>query len=96
MQMLASAFVRPDQKEVIPVCPEIIRKQDGSTKNDCERNAAKRFVDDFCREHLHLKVIVVEDGLSSNAPHILKLQRHDLRYIPGAKPDNHVFFIHHS
>jgi hypothetical protein len=93
MQMLAGAFVHPDQREVIPVCPEIIRKQDGSTKNDCERNAAKRFLDDFRREHPHLKVIVVEDGLSSNAPHILELQRHDLRYILGAKPDDHVFLF---
>jgi len=93
MQMLAGAFVHPDHKEVIPVCPEIIRKQDGSTKNDCERNAAKRFLDAFRREHPHLKVITVEDGLSSNAPHILELRRHDLRFILGAKPDDHIFLF---
>jgi len=93
MQMLAGAFVHPDQKEVLPVFPEMIRKQDGSTKNDCERNAAKRFLEKFRLEHPHLKVIVVEDGLSSNAPHILELQRHDLRYILGAKPDDHVFLF---
>jgi hypothetical protein len=93
MQMLAGAFVHPDQKEVIPVCPEMIRMQDGSTKNDCERNAGKRFLAHFRREHPHLKVIVVEDGLSSNAPHIKELQHHDLRFILGAKPDDHVFLF---
>ena len=70
LQMLAGAFVHPDHKEVIPVCPEMIRMQDGSTKNDCERNASKRFLAHLRREHPHLKIIVTEDGLSSNAPHI--------------------------
>ena len=42
------------------------------------------------QEHPHLKVIVVEDGLSSNGPHICDLQRHNLRFILGAKPGDHV------
>jgi hypothetical protein len=86
-QMLAGAFVHPERSEVIPTCPEMIIKQDGSTKNDCERNAAKRYLADLRREHPHLKIIVTEDALSSNAPHILELQRHNLRYILGAKPN---------
>ena len=92
-QMLAGAFVHPDRSEVIPTCPEMIIKQDGSTKNDCERNAAKRYLDDFRREHPHLKTIVIEDALSSNAPHILELQRHNLRYILGAKPKDHEYLF---
>ena len=76
-QMLGAAIVHPDHKVVIPFAPEMIIRQDGVNKNDCERNAAKRFLDDFRREHPHLKVIVVEDGLSSNAPHIEDLIRHD-------------------
>lgn len=92
-QMLAGAFVHPDHKEVIPVCPEMIRMQDGATKNDCERNASKRFLAHLRREHPHLKIIIVEDGLSSNAPHIKELQSHDLRYILGAKPADHTFLF---
>jgi hypothetical protein len=42
-QMPGAAIVHPDFKEVIPLAPEFIIKQDGQTKNDCERNAAKRF-----------------------------------------------------
>lgn len=93
LQMLAGAFVNPDRREVIPVCPEMIRNHDGSTKNDCERNAGKRFLADLRREHPHLKIVVVEDGLSSNAPHIRELERHDLRYILSAKPGDHEFLF---
>jgi hypothetical protein len=44
-QMLAAVIVHPDLKEVIPLAPEPIQKQDGSTKNDCERNAARRRIE---------------------------------------------------
>lgn len=92
-QMLAGAFVHPERSEVIPTCPEMIIKQDGSNKNDCERNAAKRYLADLRREHPHLKIIVTEDALSSNAPHIQELQRHDLRYILGVKPKDHEYLF---
>jgi hypothetical protein len=35
LQILGSAVVHPDHREVIPLPPEPIRKQDGQTKNDC-------------------------------------------------------------
>ena len=89
-QMYAASFVRPDCKVVIPVFPEMITKQDGTNKNDCERNAARRFYTRFRNEHPHLKVIVVEDALASNAPHIQDLQNLNLRYILGAKPGDHA------
>lgn len=88
-QMYAASFVKPGSKVVIPVFPEMITKNDGPNKNDCERNAAKRFYNYFRREHPHLKVIVVEDALSSNGPHITELKKHNLRFILGAKPGDH-------
>jgi hypothetical protein len=94
-QMYAAAFVHPEHKEVVPLFPELITRKDGSTKNDCERNASHRFYKDFRREHPHLKVIVVEDGLSSNAPHIKDFKRLKLRFILGAKPGDHKFLFNH-
>lgn len=88
-QMYAASFVHPESKVVIPVFPELITKKDGSNKGDCERKAAKRFYEGFRREHPHLKVIVVEDALSSNAPHIKDLEKQGLRFILGAKPGDH-------
>ncbi len=59
IQMLGAFIVHPDRKEVIPLCPEPIKRQDGETKHDCEQNAAKRFLTDLRREHPHLPLIVI-------------------------------------
>ena len=88
-QLYAASFVCPGCKVVIPTCPEVIVQQDGATKNDCERNAAERYFEKFRQEHPHLKVIVIEDGLSSNGPHIRDLKKHNLKFILGAKPGDH-------
>ncbi len=87
--MLCGAIVHPEHKEVFPFAPEQILKTDGAKKNDCERNAAKRFIEDLRREHPHLKLIVLEDGLASNAPHVRHLIENNLRYILGAKKGDH-------
>lgn len=92
-QMLGAVLVHPDIKEVIPLMPEPIIKQDGETKNDCERNAAKRFFEHFRADHPHLPTIVVEDALSSNAPHIRECQLHDLRFILGVKEGDHAYLF---
>lgn len=92
-QMLGAAIVHPKRKEVIPLAPEPIIKQDGETKNDCERNAAKRFFEQLRRDHPHLPLIITEDALSSNAPHIRELERHNLHYILGVKKGDHAFLF---
>ena len=94
-QMLGAALIHPDKREVIPLMPEPIVKQDGTEKNDCERNAAQRFVTKFRRDHPNLKVIVTEDSLSSNAPHIETLHQHDMHYILGVKESDHAFLFKH-
>jgi hypothetical protein len=89
-QMLGAAIVHPDQRAVIPLMPEPIVQHDGTDKNDCERNAAKRFVAKLRQDHPHLKCIVTEDSLSSHAPHIETLHAHGLRYILGVKEGDHT------
>jgi hypothetical protein len=92
-QRLGAAIVHPDCKEVIPVFPEPIEKQDGTSKNDCERNASKRFLEKFRQVHPHLGVIVIEDGISANAPHIQELRKHGMHFILGVKPGDHAFLF---
>ena len=92
-QMLGAALIHPDRREVIPLMPEPIIKQDGTEKNDCERNAAKRFMVKLRQDHPHLKLIVTEDSLSSNAPHIAVLQDHNLHYILGVKEGDHAYLF---
>ena len=93
--MLGAAIVHPDFREVISLCPEMIIKQDGESKNDCERNAAKRFLAHLRREHPHLPLIINEDALSSNAPHIRDLEKYNLHYILAVKPGDHEFLFQH-
>jgi hypothetical protein len=92
-QMLGAAIIHPDQRAVIPLMPEPITNRDGTDKNDCERNAAKRFVAKLRQDHPHLKFIVTEDSLSANAPHIETLHAHDLRYILGVKEGDHAYLF---
>jgi len=92
-QMLGACIVHPEKSNVIPLCPETIQNGDGSEKNDCERNAAKRFIENFKREHPHLKVIIIADGIASNAPYIRLLEENQMKYILGAKPGDHKFLF---
>jgi hypothetical protein len=92
-QMLGAAIIHPDMREVIPLMPEPIVKHDGTDKNDCERNAAKRFVAKLRKDHPRLKFIVTEDSLSSNAPHIETLHAYGLRYLLGVKEGDHAYLF---
>lgn len=94
-QMLGAAIICPGKKEVIPLMPEMIIPQDGTNKNDCERNACRRWLIEFRREHPHLKVVITEDALSPNAPHIRDLKDHNCRFILGVKPGDHQFLYEH-
>src|SRR3954453_7052486 len=88
-QMLGAVIVHPDFPEVIPLMPEPIHRQDGHVKNDCERNAARRWIKQFRKGHPHLGIIVTEDALGSNAPHIRDLLENHIHFILGVKEGDH-------
>jgi hypothetical protein len=85
-QMLGAVVVHPDQKEVFPLCPEPISKADGSTKNDCEQNAMKRFLADFQREHPRLEVIFTEDALGAKGPYLRRILEIGAHFIVNVNP----------
>ena len=91
--MLGAAIIHPDVRAVIPLMPEPIVQQDGTSKNDCERTAAKRFIAKLRHDYPHLKFIITEDSLSSNAPHIATLTAHQLHYILGVKAGDHAYLF---
>jgi hypothetical protein len=72
-QIFAVSLVHPDQKVVFPLAPEPILKEDGAKKNDCERNAAKRWREQFRTDHPHLPVVFLGDGLHPHFPRKLSL-----------------------
>jgi len=90
-QMLVGSVVSPNMKQVLPICFEPIIKEDGSKKNDCERNGAKRWLELFRNSHPQLPTIIVADGLYSNAPFIRDLQDKRCSFIITAKEDDHKY-----
>ena len=94
-QLPGATLVHPDLKEVIPLAPEPIIQQDGQTKNDRERDATRRWLQRCRREHPHLPVIVVEDALAADAPHLEDLRAARAHFIIGVKPGDHAFLFEH-
>jgi hypothetical protein len=88
-QLLAAVIVHPQRKTVLPLMPEAITRRDGASKNDCERNASKRLLTALRQDHPKLKLIIVEDSLASNGPHLGLLESLQMRYIIGVKPGDH-------
>jgi hypothetical protein len=93
LSLLGACLVHPDRMEVIPLFPEMICNGDGAKKNDCERNAARRWLQKFRQDHPHLPVVITEDALSPNAPHIRDLGEHNCRFILGVKPGDHALLF---
>jgi len=72
--MLSAVIVHPDKKEVFVLDNEAIVKQDGSTKNDCERNAIHRLFNQFEVLYNQEFMVFVLDALYACGPVIRKLQ----------------------
>jgi hypothetical protein len=45
------------------------------------------------QDHPRLPMIIIEDALYANAPHIAELQRLDFRFIIGVKPGDHKYLF---
>lgn len=88
-QLLAAVIVHPERKTVLPLMPEAITHPDGQKKNDCERNAAKRLLRHLRADFPQLPMIVLEDSLAGNGPHLQLLRELDLHYIIGVKEGDH-------
>lgn len=86
---LAAVIVHPDHKEVFPIDFEPIVCQDGSEKNDCERTAAKRLCQSVKEKYPDLEILLVEDALYANAPHIRQIAENGWDYVINVKPDSH-------
>lgn len=86
-QVLAGVIAHPEQRQVIPLCPEIISMQDGKEKNDCERCATQRFLAALKKEHPRLAATIASDALSANTPQINEIKSLGYHFIINAKPN---------
>jgi len=62
--MLAAVVVKPGKPVTpLPLIPEFIRNEDGNEKQDCERNAAKRWINRHKERYSALKITLLGDDL---------------------------------
>ena len=89
--VLQGAIMHPDKRQVLPVMPEAIKNGDGKEKQDCEINAAKRFVNRLYKAHPRQKSILGGDSLMSRQPLIEDVLNKNMHYLFVAKPTDHVY-----
>ncbi len=82
---LAAVLLHPAQAEVFPLDFEPILRPDGARKNDCERTAAKRLCEQLDESYHDLPILLVEDALYANAPHIRQITGYGWRYVLNAR-----------
>jgi hypothetical protein len=70
--------------------PEQIINTDGTTKQDCEMNAAKRFIEKLHKGFPKLDLLIGGDALFSKQPIIEDVLRHNMHYLFAAKPGDHI------
>jgi hypothetical protein len=91
-QILQAALVSPNERQVIPLCPEQIANGDGSDKNDCEMNAAKRLLTRLRKEHPFLGLIINGDGLYPKQPLIELILKLSMHFIFVCKEDHKILW----
>jgi hypothetical protein len=91
LSILTTSIVKPGDSNVIPLCPEVIRKQDGVKKNDCEMNAFKRHLKDIKKTFPKLKFTFLLDALYSVAPVIRAITQQGYQFIISIQPDSHEY-----
>jgi hypothetical protein len=84
--MLVAGLVHPHRQEVFPLGGEPIVKQDGTTKNDCERNAVRRLLPWLKAQYPDMSFLVVEDALYANGPHLKEILENGWQFIVNVKP----------
>ena len=86
---LAGTLVRPGNTAVLPVAPQMIRNTDGDQKQDCELNAAKRWLFMYADEYKWLSPTLLGDDLYSNYPFCKEVLDKGYSFILTCKEDSH-------
>lgn len=87
---VCAVLVCPGKREVFPLDMEEISKQDGSIKNDCERNATGRLLPRLKEQYPKQSMILTGDALYSNATCVRQIQANGWHFVLNIKPDSHA------
>jgi len=81
--------VAPGHQQVLPLPAEYIAPQDGAEKQDCERNAAKRWLARHGAAVSHLRPVFLGDDLFACQPITTAIQQAGGNFILTCKPSSH-------
>ena len=93
-QAILPVVVKPGRSEVLALMPEMIVKQDGSHKQDCEINAAKRWLAREYGQFEAKSVTYLCDALYAHEPLCREIsERYQQFFGMGVKPDSHAWLF---
>jgi len=81
--------VKPGLDPVIPLAPEFVRPQDGAEKQDCELNAATRWLADCGGDYSPLGVTLLGDDRYCHEPFCREVLKRGMGFILVCKPASH-------
>ena len=87
--MLAGTVVAPGHAIALPLMPEFIAPQDGAEKQDCERNAAKRWLAAHAQRLMDLRPIYLGDDLFACQPIAEAITAAGGDFLLTARPASH-------
>jgi Transposase DDE domain len=87
--MLAATIVAPAHNLAVPLMPEFIAPRDGAEKQDCERNAAKRWLATHSKRVAGLHPVYLGDALFACQPLAEAVLQTGADFLFVCKPDGH-------
>lgn len=86
---LTPVIVSPAHPHVVPLRPEFITPQDGQLKQDCEINAAKRWLSAHAERYATGNDTLLGDDLYAHQPFCRQVLLHGFHFLFTAKPASH-------
>jgi hypothetical protein len=86
---ITPVIVSPGHKQVVSLRPEFITPQDGAVKQDCEINAAKRWLAAHAGRYTTGNDTLLGDDLYAHQPFCRQVLRHGFHFLFTCKPASH-------
>lgn len=87
---ITPVIVSPSHAQVVPLRPEFIQPQDGAEKQDCEINAAKRWLAAHAGHYATGNDTLLGDDLYAHQPFCRQVLLHNFHFLFTCKPASHA------
>jgi hypothetical protein len=87
---ITPVILSPGHSRVVPLRPEFITPQDGQAKQDCEINAAKRWLAAHAERYATGNDTLLGDDLYAHQPFCRQVSLHGFHFLFTCKPASHA------